>query len=157
MPSRFRFRCLTVARYERIALTLQKQLSEVGVDLDIQTVSGGNLVAAMKSGDFDSVLMERTSGRSLAWTYFFFHSRAMSLGYNSADAVLDRMRTATTDAEVRAAVSDLQQILHDDPPAIFIAWPQVARVVSSRFSVPVEKGRDVISSLSLWKPTRPGQ
>jgi len=151
MPSRFHFRCLTVARYEKIALALQKQLSEVGVDLDIQIVPGRDLVARMKSGDFDSVLMERTSGRSLVWTYFFFHSKVMSLGYSSADGILDRLRTATADIDVRDAVSDFQQVLYEDPPAIFIAWPQVARVVSTRFVVPEEKGRDVIASLSKWK------
>jgi peptide/nickel transport system substrate-binding protein len=157
MPSRLRFRCLTVARYERIALTLQKQLSEVGVDLDIQMLSGRDLVARMQAGDFDSVLMERTSGRSLVWTYLFFHSSAMSLGYESADAVLDRLRHAPSDADVRNAVSDFQQIMHDDPPAIFIAWPQVARVVSTRFVVADEKQRDVLGSLPQWKPARSGQ
>jgi peptide/nickel transport system substrate-binding protein len=158
MPSRLRFKCLTLARYERMALTLQKQLSEVGVDLEVKILSGTELVARMQAGDFESVLMERTSGRSLVWTYFFFHSKAMSLGYKSADAVLDNLRRAPTDADVRNAVSDFQQIMHDDPPAIFIAWPQVARVVSTRFVVPQEeKNRDVLSSLSQWKPARPGQ
>ncbi len=41
---------------------------------------------------------------------------------------------------MRTAVSDLQQIFHDDPPAIFIAWPKVARVVSAKFVVPDEEG-----------------
>ena len=66
------------------------------------------------------------------------------------------------DGDVRKAVSDFQQKVYDDPPAIFIAWPQVARVVSAKFVVPVvpdETGRDgtrtpdVMSSLRLW--TRP--
>ena len=39
MPSRLRFRCLTLAkdaRYEKIALVLQKQLFEIGVDMEIE-------------------------------------------------------------------------------------------------------------------------
>lgn len=158
MPSRFRFRCLTLPRYEKMALVLQKQLSEVGVDFEIQILPGTELVARMRSGDFDSVLMERTSGRSLAWTYFFFYSKAMSLGYSGADKSLDRLRTATADSETRDAVSEFQQVVYDDPPAIFIAWPQVARVVSTRFAVSAEeKGRDVISTLPQWKVATPGR
>jgi peptide/nickel transport system substrate-binding protein len=174
MPSRFRFRCLTVPRFERIALTLQKQLSEVGVDLEVQTVSLQDLVGRAQTGDYDSLLMEWTSGRSLVWTYSFFHSSARSLGYTSADAPLDRIRSASGDADTRAAVSDFQQVLFDDPPAIFLAWPQVARVVSSRFVVPDDHvipgirttdqattpGRDIISSLWQWKAASapgPGQ
>jgi hypothetical protein len=73
-------------------------------------------------------------------------------GYTAADTVLDVMRTTTDEAKIRTAVSDLQQTFFDDPPAIFIAWPRVARVVSNKFVVPEEKGRDVMSSLWQWRP-----
>jgi hypothetical protein len=48
-------------------------------------------------------------------------------------------------------VGDLQQILHDDPPAIFIAWPKVTRAVSAKFDVSAERGRDVMGGLWQWK------
>ena len=42
MPSRLRFRCLTVGqrvqRFEKIALVLQKQLYEIGVDMQIEAL-----------------------------------------------------------------------------------------------------------------------
>jgi peptide/nickel transport system substrate-binding protein len=155
MPSRAQFRCLTIARFEKIALVLQKQLYEIGVDLEVETVQLPELLSKLKTGDFDSVLMELTSGRSLYWTYYFFHSTVMSFGYKSADAPLDAMRVAKDDNEVRAAVADFQQRLFDDPPAIFLAWPQVARVVSSKFVVPPlneNSSKDVISNLWQWKP-----
>jgi ABC-type transport system substrate-binding protein len=155
MPSRLRIRCLTVAkeaRYEKIALVLQKQLYEIGVDMEIETLPGKELVGRLFSGNFDAVLIERTSGRSLAWTYLTFHSSQSPSGYTAADGVLERLRRTTSDAGVRTAVSDLQQIFHDDPPAIFIAWPKVARGVTSKFEVPEEGGRDVMSSIWLWRP-----
>jgi peptide/nickel transport system substrate-binding protein len=155
MPSRLRMTCLTLAkdpRYEKIALVLQKQLYEIGVDMEIVTLPTQELVRRLESGEFDTVLIERTSGRSLAWTYASFHSSISKSGYTAADAVLDRMRRSTDDAEIRTAVSDLQQIFFDDPPAIFLAWPRVARVVSNKFVVPDEKGRDVMSSLWQWRP-----
>ncbi len=161
MPSRLRFRCLTLAkdaRYEKIALVLQKQLFEIGVDMEIEAIARPELVKRIPTGQYDAVLVERTSGRALAWTYYFFHSSLMSGGYSAADGELDRLRNATGDGDVRKAVSDLQQKLYDDPPAIFIAWPQVARVVSAKFAVPSpdDTGRDttatpdVMSSLRLW-------
>jgi ABC-type transport system substrate-binding protein len=155
MPSRARFRCLTIPRFEKIALVVQKQLYEIGIDLDVQMVQLPELLAKIKTGDFDTVLTELTSGRSLVWTYYFFHSTGMSFGYKSADAPLDAMRAAKDDNEVRAAVSDFQQTLFDDPPAIFLAWPQVARVVSTKFAVPPldeNSSKDVISNLWQWKP-----
>jgi peptide/nickel transport system substrate-binding protein len=158
MPSRLRITCLTLAkdqRYEKIALVLQKQFYEIGVDMVIETLPGKELVTRLDSGDFDTVLIERTSGRSLTWTYATFHSSMSKRGYTAADSVLDVMRTTTDEAKIRTAVSDLQQIFFDNPPAIFIAWPRVARVVSNKFVVPEEKGRDVMSSLWQWRPAEP--
>jgi len=160
MPSRLRIRCLVVAnnaQFEKIALFLQKQLYEIGVDLAIETEPARTLMTRLEKGDFDTVLVTRSSGRSLAWTYLSFHSSESPGGYSAADKVLEKLRQTTDEAAIRASVSDLQQILHDDPPAIFIAWPKVARVVSSRFAVPDDTtestaGRDVLSSLWQWQP-----
>jgi peptide/nickel transport system substrate-binding protein len=158
MPSRLRITCLTLAkdqRYEKIALVLQKQFYEIGVDMAIETLSGKDLVTRLESGDFETILIERTSGRSLAWTYAFFHSSMSKRGYTAADDILDVMRTTTDEAKIRTAVSDLQQIFFENPPGVFIAWPRVARVVSNKFVVPEEKGRDVMSSLWQWRPAEP--
>jgi peptide/nickel transport system substrate-binding protein len=160
MPSRLHIRCLTIEKntqYEKIALMLQKQLYEIGVDLEIQTLPPEELTKRLETGDFETVLIPRTSGRSLAYAYLTFHSSRNPSKYSAADTVLDRLRRTTTESEIRAAVSDLQQILHDDPPAIFIAWPQVARVISANFTVPDEPGRDVMSSLWQWRPAPVGR
>jgi len=68
------------------------------------------------------------------------------------DAALDRVRHAANDDEYRAGVAAFQRAMIDDPPAIFLAWSQRARAVSSRFEVPVEPGRDVLGTLRLWRP-----
>jgi peptide/nickel transport system substrate-binding protein len=158
MPRRFKLRCVTVSnqsRFEKIALVLQKQLYAVGVDLQIEALPADELVKRITSGDFDTVLIQRASGRSLGWTYRTFHSLKIPTGYSAADKVLDRLRSTTIDTQVRSAVSDLQQIFHDDPPAIFIAWPKVTRAVSTKFVVPEEPGRDVLSSLWQWRVAEP--
>lgn len=174
MPSRMQLRCLIVAkeaRYEKIALVLQKQMYEIGIDMRIETAPLGDVVKRMQTQDYDTILIERTSGRSLAWTYLSFHSAGPEQSYSSADAVLEGLRRTIDDGKIRTAVNDLQQILFDDPPAIFIAWPTVARVVNSKFMVRDEqgnelvptnnagpdKGRDIVSSLWRWRLAEPSR
>ena len=159
MPSRFSFRCVLWAgdpRFERIALVVQKQLYDVGVDMEIQPATVPEFGKRLSAGDFDAFLSEQTSGRSLSWVYTFFHSpppgaRVMlKSGYTAADNVLDRLRTAIGDEQTRAAVSDLQRVLHDDPPAVFLAWGEASRAVKNDFVVPEGGAPDVMSSLWQW-------
>jgi ABC-type transport system substrate-binding protein len=164
MPSRLHIRCLAPAKnalFEKVALVLQKQLYEIGVDLEIVPMIGDDVGKRLDAGDFETVLIQRASGRALSWAYSTFHSSVSRSGYSAADAVLDRLRNTDNESEIRAAVSDLQQIFHDDPPAIFIAWPKTSRVVSTRITIPPEDvgrevakevGRDVLSSLWMWRP-----
>jgi peptide/nickel transport system substrate-binding protein len=159
MASRFKFKCITLAndaRFEKIAMVLQKQLYDIGVELEIEALAAKDLYSRIGTGQFDAVLIERTSGRSLNWAYLTFHSKAAPFGYTTADAVLDRLRIATDENQIRTAASDLQRVLHDDPPAIFLVWPKIARAVSSAFEVPPPEGpgkevRDIMGSLWQWR------
>ena len=164
MPSRFSFRCLLWAndpRFERLALVVQRQLYDVGVDMEIQPAVGAEWGNRLAAGDFDAFLSEQTSGRSLSWVYMFWHSpppgeRVMlKSGYNAADDVLDRLRRAVGDPETRLAVSDLQKVLHEDPPAVFLAWGEGSRAVKNDFVVPDAAPPDVMGSLWQWhrRPT----
>jgi peptide/nickel transport system substrate-binding protein len=170
MPSRLHIKCLAPANnamYEKLAIVLQKQLYEIGVDLEIIPLPPDEVGRRLDVGDFETVLIQRATGRSLSWTYATYHSSTSASGYSTADQVLDHLRRTTNEAEIRVAVSDLQRIFHDDPPAIFIAWPKTARVVSTRVTVPdpeepagretmnKEIGRDVLSSLYLWRVDDP--
>ena len=158
MPSRFSFTCLVFAndaRFERLALVLQKQLFDVGVEMKLEPVSLAQLAARAAKGDFDAFLSELASVRSLSYVYYFWHSpRAGSLfdsGYIAADSALEHMRQATSDAETRAATADLLRVFRNDPPAIFVAWQEQARAVSARFEVPDAPQRDIIGSIWQWR------
>jgi hypothetical protein len=73
-------------------------------------------------------------------------------GYRSADAVLDRLKQARSDEEVRAAVAQLAEVFHDDPPAAFLTWLQQTRAVSTKFNVSAEDNRDILTNLWQWRP-----
>jgi len=159
MPSRFSFTCLMYGedpRFERIALVVQKQLFEIGVDMKLEPVSMAELGGRAAKGDFDAFLFEMNSARSLSWVYLFWHSPPegpfVKTGYASADAVLDRLRHSQSDEETRLGTADLEGVFYEDPPAIFLAWEQATRAVSTKFAVPDEPGRDVIGLVRLWRP-----
>lgn len=158
MPSRFRFTCLIMgndARFERSALVLQKQLYGVGVDMRIEAVPLLELAERFTSGRFDALFFETISGRSLTWLYRQWRSRPNRLpgelnsGYTAADAALDRLRETFDDADTKRAVGDLQRVFYEDPPAIFVAWPQTSRAISARIHVPYENSMDVVGR--LWR------
>ena len=72
-------------------------------------------------------------------------------GYTGADAVLDRVRAARTDDELRQGLHDLQRAMHDDPPAAFLYWGQSSRAVSRRFVLPAGDDVDILRSVDRWR------
>ena len=96
------------------------------------------------------------SGPSLFRPYEVWHSGGSinpgGFGSQPIDEAFDRIRHANSDDEYRAGVRGLQQTMVDDPPAVFLGWTQRARAVSNRFQVPSEDGRDILTTLRLWRP-----
>ena len=111
MPSRFRLRCLTVAkesRFEKIALVLQKQLYEIGVDMQIEALTTDEMVKRLKTGDFDTILIQRASARSIGWTYLDvpFHTNAdRVLGCGSGSGPAAKHDDLTLKSEPPSATS----------------------------------------------------
>ena len=162
MPSRFSFRCLlrnNDARFERIALIVQRQLFAVGIDMQLTLVPARAFVQRFQQGDYDAFIFETSTGRTLNFPYRLWHSRgdfAMS-GYASADAALDRMKTAAGDAEVRLALADVMRVMRADPPAAFLVTPREVRAADTRFAIPYEQDRDVYGTLWQAQPAAPSQ
>lgn len=156
------FTCLySDASYERMALVLQRQLHAVGVNVTLEFAPFDQVAPRLESGDFDAFLSDIGQGPTLIRPYLFWHSQAPYNwgGFRSkkVDLALDRIRHAANDQDYEAGVADFRRAMVDDPPAIFLAWSQRARAVSTRFEVPVEEGRDILSTLRLWRPVGPPQ
>jgi ABC-type transport system substrate-binding protein len=154
-----RFTCIVPpdAVNERIALEVKRQLAGVGVDMAVEQVSLDRLLQSIKSGAFEAALMEGVSGPTLLRPYNLWHSGGVfnpgGLGNPSIDAALDRLHEAASDRELGAAAAGAQRAFMDDPPAIFLAWIERARAVSTRFKVVTDPGRpDVLGTMRLWKP-----
>jgi peptide/nickel transport system substrate-binding protein len=144
------------AAWERLGLSVQQMLAAVGVDLKLELLSIDEWYRRARTGDFDVLLEDPLMGPNLLRPYRFWYTGSPNnWGHYSSPAVddaLDRVRHAANDDEYRAGVAAFQRAMVDDPPAIFLAWSQRARAVSTRFQVPVEPGRDVLGTLRLWRP-----
>jgi peptide/nickel transport system substrate-binding protein len=156
MPSRFSFTCILYdedTRFERIAMLVQKQLADVGIEMKLRPLKAKDLAEPLGKGNFDAAIVEFL-GRSLSFVYESWHHHDGALldsGYVAADGPLDRIREARSDEEIKAAVADLTRMLHDDPPAAFLAWQTTTRAVSTRFDVEAEKDRDILSNIWQWR------
>ena len=159
MASRFSIRCAFWAdpQFERIALLLQRQLADVGVDLILEDVDESTLRKRVGKGEFDTFLFMMASGKSFNWTYRFWHSPVdgvayQNSGYTGMDSVPDRLRMVRSDAEVRMAVADLRDRFYEDVPAAFLAWPETTRAIDSRFDRGDRTNPDLFANLWKWRP-----
>ena len=159
MPARLRLRCAVYRPFAKMALVLQRQLAAVDIDLQLETAELADLAKRAQAGNFETFLFEFASARTLVWPYLFWHSGSpfVKHGYTGADNVLDRMRAARSDEELRAATSAFQRRLLDDPPAAFLAWGRMSRAVTKRFELP-ETETDIYHTIPRWKlaPTKGG-
>jgi peptide/nickel transport system substrate-binding protein len=157
MASRFQLNCIFYNKdfqFERIAVLLQRQLEEVGVDLIVIAVDGRTLQSRAKSGDFDSYVYQASSGKSSDGVYRFWHSLGgrQSTGYTGADAALDQLRNSFVDGDVRVAMANLRQRFYEDVPAAFLAWPETTRAIDVRFDIGDTSDPDVFANLWRWRP-----
>ena len=144
-PVPLRLTCLFVDKsHERLAIMIQRQLRAIGVELQLEAVATvEEVMVRLTNGDFDAFLADYREGPNLARPYLLWHTGAPNnYGYSNrqVDAALDSIRHSSDDGGYRAGVAAFQRAMIDDPPAIFLAWRQRARAVSTRFAVPAEPG-----------------
>jgi peptide/nickel transport system substrate-binding protein len=161
--ARFQFTCLLPENFsvvERIALHVQKDLFNVGVDLRFKVIPLREFGAVLGSGDFDAAFLDMISGPTPGRAYMFWASAQRFQGvYNifgyensESERLFETLRTTRNDAAVRSATRRLQRVFLENPPALFLAWNERARAFRQEFSSPDQPGVDPV--FSLWRWTR---
>lgn len=157
-PARLHFSCLfpeNVPLWEHIALLVQRDLAEIGVDMQLESVPSEKFGQRLMKGDFDTVLLEHVVGNSASRPFSFWHStsRRNVWGFQSPaiDRALDDLRHASTDGEYRDAFRAFQQQTLDDPPEIVLALGETARAVSKRFQVVAPGRSDILPTIANWR------
>lgn len=163
-PARFRFTCLLPKDFtvwQRIALEVQKDLFNIGVDMQFKIVPIDEFNDLVFNGRFEAAFVDMISGPTPTRTYIWWRSARQFRGLNvfgyenpAAERQFETLLRSTNEAAIRSATSALQRIFHDDPPAVFVAWDARARAINRRFVVP-EDSRDPMWTLWKWTVTSP--
>jgi peptide/nickel transport system substrate-binding protein len=153
---RFRLTCLVLddPMMHRVAGRLQQAYADIGIALDIQVLRLDALLARLGSGRFEAFVSPVVSGYGLGMPYVHFgahdHPRVIDHGYTAAAAAAERVRAATSDETMEAAVRDFHRVLIEDPPAVSLFWQETSRAVGRRVVVPADWTGDVLGSLPRW-------
>ena len=158
-PARLRFTCLLPSNFtllERIGLEVQKQLYDIGVDVQFEAVPIEEYDLRIREGRFEAVLAEMISGPSFGRPYLFWRSAREFKGLNvfgyenqETERQFQILRASLNEAAVRSATPRLQRALLDDPPALFLAWNERARAVRRRYDVGTSD-RDPLFTIWQW-------
>jgi peptide/nickel transport system substrate-binding protein len=159
-PARLRFTCLIPEDFsllEQIGLEVQKQLYDVGVDMQFEVVPIQEYDSRIRERRFDAALIDMISGPTFARPYIFWRSARESRGFNffgyenpEAERLFQILRTSVNEAATRSGTQRLQRAFQDDPPALFLAWNERARAVTRRFRVFEEPGQDPLHTIWQW-------
>jgi peptide/nickel transport system substrate-binding protein len=164
--ARLSFTCLLIedfSLHERIGLELQKQLYDIGVDVRFEAVPASLFDTRVRDGQFEAVLIDMISGPSFGRPYLFWRSKKAfdnkygfnQFGYENAEAErqFEVLRDSSQDEPAtRIATNRLQRVFMDDPPALFLAWSERARVVGRTFTPIIEPDRDPVLTMWRWTP-----
>jgi peptide/nickel transport system substrate-binding protein len=163
--SRLRFTCLIPANFslnERVGLHVQKQLYSIGVDMQFEVVPANEFNTRVRDGRFEAMLIDMVSGPAIGRAYNFWGSAKNVKGFNvfgyenpEAERFFGILRTSINEAAVRSATRNLQRVLLEDPPAIFLAWNERSRAVRRDFRVVSEPDRDPLYSIGRWALAEP--
>jgi peptide/nickel transport system substrate-binding protein len=164
-PARLRFTCLLPKDFtvwERVALEVQKDLFNVGVDMHFEVVPFPEFNKRMSSGSFEAAFVNMISGPTPSRSYMWWRSaRKLKGQYNvfgydneQADQFFEVLLRSANEVAIRSATSKLQRALFDDPPAVFIAWDTRTRAISRRFQFPKDE-RDPMWALWKWHDVSP--
>lgn len=159
IPGRLHFTCLVpenFALWERMGLIVQRSFSEIGVDMQFESVPFATFNRRIAvDHDFDAAIMELVVGNSSTRPFFFWHSqgRLNAWGFKNpnVDNALDGIRRASNESEYRQAFRQFQIETIDSAPAIFFALGETARAVSKRFRVVAPAGGDILPTVFDWR------
>jgi peptide/nickel transport system substrate-binding protein len=155
MPLRFSILVPTTsANRQRLAVLLQEQWRQVGVDLVIEQLDNAAVGARIAGHKFDSELIVVGTSPSPNAIRQFWTTSALSManGFNHGgfsdsvvDAAVERAVSATSRATAQSAYSAAYQRLLDQAPAIFIFEPVVVAAASKRLVL------DSLQDFAWWR------
>lgn len=116
----------------QIAEIAQAQLAEIGIDISIEVLEWGTFLAETAAGTDDPFILGWTTSTADAdyGLFALFHSSEMGAAGNRTfyandrvDELLDRGRTSVDEQERLDAYREVQELLRDEAPWVFLHFP----------------------------------
>lgn len=143
--------------HERLGLEVQKQLFDIGVDVQFEVIPAAEYDRRLRAGLFESVLVDLISGPTFGRPFIFWRSAQQFHGLNvfgydslQSEQFFQALRRSMNEAAIRSVTPRLQRSLLEDPPALFLAWNSRARAISRHFRIPDNPGRDPMLVIRQW-------
>lgn len=128
---------------QMLASIMRENAKKAGIDVVIETVDANVFNQDVRQVNFDMVPLRMRSAPSFDEPFQWWHSKSdqpgggNKRGYHSAaaDKVIDEIRTAESDAERDSNYLELQEILYEEQPVIFLYVPVERIAVSKKFEI----------------------
>ena len=124
-----------------IALMVQEQAKKIGIKINVVSIDWAVFLEKCRKHEFDITIGKWISGPTPDDLKQLFHSKAATgEGSNyanfsnaEADALMDSMQTEIDENKRNQMYMRLQEILHDEVPAIFLYAPSERIAISKKF------------------------
>jgi len=146
--------------YRQVAELIQVQWQKIGVDLQIEALSGTAFQERVTNRDYDVLLFGQNLGYNLDAYPYWHSSQANENGVNlsqfknfEVDILLEKARL-DSEEDRQDTLNEIQSIISQEVPAIFLYSPTYHSAVSINVSYPPFKylatTSDRIASVNTW-------
>lgn len=130
---------------QSIALKLRETAQQVGMDIQIKTLSFRNILQKMKAGDFQMTPLSIRSSPFPYDPYQTWHtdniggggSNYTRFGSDSSDAVIERIRSQANPQKARPDYIKFQQLVNQSQPVLYLAAPLQPLITPKNLHLPL--------------------
>ncbi|MCB0632032.1 MAG: ABC transporter substrate-binding protein [Saprospiraceae bacterium] len=126
---------------QQVALLIKEQMKPSGIGINIKPGEWNEIQRRFHVGDFEIVPVGRTFPSPTIWNpRQNYHSQGQNYtGFGNAetDALIDRILTTFDEEERFKLYRELQAIIYDEQPEIYIFTPRARIAIHNRFETPL--------------------
>lgn len=126
---------------QQLGLLLQEQMQAAGIELAVNPGDWNEIMGRHRSGDFEIVPMGRTFPSPTIWNprqnYHSQGDNRTGFGTAETDALIDRILTTFDEQERTDLYRELQTIIYEEQPEIFLFAPRARLAIHQRFETPL--------------------
>ena len=161
---KFEFSAFTMEGHDLNLKTLQiiqEQFREIGIKMNIEPLAFDEYVERIfRKRIFESNFIYLVFHPFYDNNFSFWHSSQIMDGLNfssysnpKVDTLLEEARLSLDPEKRRKALMEFQQVLHDDPPGIFLFWRDMPIAIHKRFrGVPEKRMESLRDLVNVWVP-----